>query len=453
MKNELIVRMISSTAAWSGLTSFVVVILIFDGIITSLPSYDLQSRNTLAIQLIFVAEVLICFFCQVIYLKIVKRKFDSNPTVGHIRKFSVLTYYVVSTIQFLIIGLLLVTLIEIEILGQYHTSILLIQILLSLFLSAGISALLAFRFLLWIKHKVDYLILVYTVAAILISINSIFIALFMSLEMQGKPMVIDPSMYWSNMLLTNFNLHQIQSNISFASFIALWIASTLLLRRQRKKWGAIKFYLVISVPLMYYLGVVQLILSSALVQHQILNTMQSYTFNVINSILTKPVGGVLFGIAFWMVGRSVSDKKISDYMKLSAIGIMLLSISNQAAGIYLLPYPPFGLLTISFAGISSYMLYVGIYYSSISLSIDSKLRKTIESSVEEQFKFVSKIGRIQMENEITRRVKLITKRSANILEENTGVRTQLEDNELEEYVKFVVEERERIMERTDSGDK
>jgi hypothetical protein len=36
---------------------------------------------------------------------------------------------------------------------------------------------------------------------------------------------------------------------------------------------------------------------------------------------------------------------------------------------------------------------------------------------------------------------------------NTGVRTQLEDNELEEYVKFVVEERERIMERTDSGDK
>jgi hypothetical protein len=41
-----------------------------------------------------------------------------------------------------------------------------------------------------------------------------------------------------------------------------------------------------------------------------------------------------------------------------------------------------------------------------------------------------------MENEISSRVKLITKRSAKILEENTGVQTQLDDSEVEEYVKF-----------------
>jgi hypothetical protein len=162
----------------------------------------------------------------------------------------------------------------------------------------------------WIKHKVDYLILAYTVVAILISINSIFIAIFLSLEMQGKPVVIDPSMFWSNVLLTYFNLHQIQSNISFASFIALWIASTLLLRRQRKNWGALKFYLVISIPLVYYLGVVQSILSGALVQHHILSTMQGYTFNVINSILTKPVGGILFGVAFWMLDEASVTKRL-----------------------------------------------------------------------------------------------------------------------------------------------
>ena len=125
---------------------------------------------------------------------------------------------------------------------------------------------------------------------------------------------------------------------------------------------------------MYYLGAVQLLLSSALVQHHILSSIQSYTFNVINSILTKLVGGLLFGIAFWMVGRSVSDKKISDYMKLSAIGIMLLSISNQDAGIYLLPYHSFGLPPITFVGISSYLLFVGIYYSSVSISINTTTR-------------------------------------------------------------------------------
>ena len=271
----------------------------------------------------------------------------------------------------------------------------------------------------------------------------------MSLEMQGKPTTIDPSMFYSNYQITGYKLHGIQSNIEFASFIALWVASIFLLRRQRRKWGVIKFYLVISLPLVYYLGAVQLIVSNALVQNHMLSPIQSYTFNVMNSVLTKPVGGLLFGVAFWMVGRSVSDEGIGDYMKLSAIGIMLLSISNQDAGIYLLPYPPFGLPTITFVGLSSYLLFVGIYYSSLSISINTELRKSIESSVEEQFKFVSKIGRSQMDNEIASRVKAITKRSAKLLEENSGIQTQLEDNEIEEYVKFVVTEREKIIKRTD----
>ena len=142
-----------------------------------------------------------------------------------------------------------------------------------------------------------------------------------------------------------------------------------------------------------------------------LSSIQSYTFNVINSIITRPVGGILFGVAFWMIERSLSDNKISDHMKLSAIGIMLLSISNQDAGIYLLPYPPFGLPTITFVGISSYLLFVGIYYSSVSISINTELRRTIESSVEEQFKFVSK-----KISDGESRVKGVTRRLAKVLD-------------------------------------
>ena len=265
--------------------------------------------------------------------------------------------------------------------------------------------------------------------------------------MQGKHPVIQPFVFWTNSQLFNYDIHQIQSNILFASFIALWISSTLLLRRQRKKWGAIKFYIAISVPLVYYLGIIQVIISGILMQYHILNTVDIYSLNVVNSILTKPVGGILFGVAFWMVARSLNDTKISDYMKLSAIGIMLLSISNQDASIYLLPYPPFGLPTITFMGLSSYLLFIGIYYSSISISMNAQLRKTIESSVEEQFKFVSKIGTSQMENEIQNRVKGITKRSAKMLEENSGIQTQLESKDIEEYISLVLQERQKMFRR------
>ena len=162
MKNKRIDRLISNTAVWLGMTGLVVIILIFDGIVTNLPFYDLQNRQALGIQLFFVVEVLICALCQIIYLKIIRRKYDSNPVVGHLRRYSDLTYYAVSIIQYLIIALLLVTLLEFAILSQYHTTILLIQILLSLCLSVGISSLLAFRFLIWIKYRRDYLIIAYT---------------------------------------------------------------------------------------------------------------------------------------------------------------------------------------------------------------------------------------------------------------------------------------------------
>src|SRR6266516_545956 len=112
---------------------------------------------------------------------------------------------------------------------------------------------------------------------------------------------------------------------------------------------------------------------------------------------------------------------------------MLLCISNQDAGLYLLPYPPFGLPTITFVGISSYFFFVWIFYASISVSRKAELRKTIENSGEEQFKFVSKIGRSQMEIEIERRVKGITKRTAEILEENSCVEAPVETREIEEY--------------------
>lgn len=116
-------------------------------------------------------------------------------------------------------------------------------------------------------------------------------------------------------------------------------------------------------------------------------SLQVYTFNIISSIMTRPVGGAILGIAFLIVARSIYDTNVKNYMKFSALGIMLLAISNEDARIYLLPYPPFGLVTISFMGISSYLLLVGIYYSAVSTSINSQIRSIIERSVDKELGF------------------------------------------------------------------
>src|ERR1051325_3088923 len=237
--NGRIINSLSSTSTWSIMTGVLVIILILDGVVTNLPSYNIQSRQSLAAQIFFVAEVLISIVIQLVYLRVIKQKYEVNPTIGHFKKYTDVIHYAVTVTQFAVIALLLAILVEIQTSSQYHSIILLIDILMSLFLSVAISGILAFRFLLWVKNKRDYLIIAYAVAAALISTNSIFIGVFISLEMQGKPAIIQPFVFWSNYQVINYDLHKIQSNILFSSFIALWIASALLLRSQRRKWGAI----------------------------------------------------------------------------------------------------------------------------------------------------------------------------------------------------------------------
>jgi hypothetical protein len=225
------------------------------------------------------------------------------------------------------------------------------------------------------------------------------------------------------------------------------VASVLLLGQVRRKWRTIKFWLLVTIPLVYYFGGFQLIMTYIINQYDVLTQIQIFTFDLINSILTRPIGGVLFGIAFWTVARSIRNENIRYSMKLSAFGIMLISISNVDNGIFMLPYPPFGLLTLTFLGISSYLLFVGIYNSAISVSLDHKIRSSIHNSVENELKFVSNIGSSEMQQQIENKVKTSTKKLYRELEENSGIEVSLKKEEIDEYIRVVLEEKQRMSER------
>jgi hypothetical protein len=155
---------------------------------------------------------------------------------------------------------------------------------------------------------------------------------------------------------------------------------------------------------------------------------------------SKPAGGVLFGIAFWSIARSVKRSAVRDYMFISAYGIMLLFTSNQAAVLITAPYPPFGLVTISFMGLSSYLILVGVYSSAISVAQDVNLRKSIRKTVEQHSNLLDNIGTSQMEQEIHRRVIKITKEKLNEMTEETGVQSSVTEDEMKQYMDNVLKE-------------
>jgi hypothetical protein len=447
MTTQDTIRLHSKTTTASILTTIVVILLIFDGIIPNLPNYDLETQNSFQIHLFFVVEVFACVICQVLYLQIIKTRYILSPNVGNFRKNANITHLCVSAIQYTIIALLIFIVLQLQVSHHYNSLAVSIATLLSLFLSVGLTSILVFRFIVWLKYGRDRIVVAYAIAMIMITVSSLFLAIFISLEMRHNQSIIDSSrIAVSTANITNFSFKEFQPYISAASFVSLWIASVLLLSHARRKWGTIKFWLLVTAPLAYYFGAFQLILSFVFNQYSILNPIQNYTFDLINSILTRPIGGVVFGIAFWTIARSVKDMNIKYYMKLSAFGIMLLSISNVDTGLFMLPYPPFGLPTLSFLGISSYLLLIGIYNSAISISLDHKVRSSIQKSIEEELKFVSKIGSSQMQQQIENKVKTTTKKLSKELEENSGIKASLEMNDIEEYIKLVMKEKQKMSE-------
>ncbi len=104
------------------------------------------------------------------------------------------------------------------------------------------------------------------------------------------------------------------------------------------------------------------------------------------------------------------------------------------------PYPPFGLAAVSFLGVSSYLLIVGIYSSAISVSLDAELRKSIRRSVKEHSKFLDSIGSAQMDQGIQEIVLKMTKEYSDQMAEDTGVKSSVTEDEMKQYVDKVMEE-------------
>src|SRR5262249_54830575 len=152
------------------------------------------------------------------------------------------------------------------------------------------------------------------------------------------------------------------------------------------------------------------------------NLTGSVSFSIIYTILfssSKPIGGLLFAAAFWSMARRIGIRQLRDYMIISAYGLALIFGSQQAIILANKPYPPFGLATISFLGLASYLMLMGIYSSAVSVSEDSKLRNLIRKFAITELRLLDSIGTAQMEREIEKRVMALAKRNQDILAEET----------------------------------
>ena len=165
--------------------------------------------------------------------------------------------------------------------------------------------------------------------------------------------------------------------------------------------------------------------------------------NILVVSMSSIVAGIIFGAAFLSIARTLRrGTAIRDYLILAAYGMLIFYIAGSAT-VSQAAYPPFGLVSTAFTGLSTYLIYVGLYSSAVTLSQDLTLRKTIRKSVMEQSKLLDSIGTAQMERELQTSILTIAKKTSDEMKENSGIEASLSEDDIRDYMSLVIKELKR----------
>jgi len=390
---------------------------------------------------IFVGLGIFCIFSQLIILNFVSKRVGKSFLFHNRRHIGVINKAIV-TIQVGIIALLVAVLLEASLTFSYHT-ILIKAIIMSSFLTASaLTGILSWQFIIWIKSNKNRLILPYLVASLFISASTIAGVVYFLDQLFYRPDVIYPKTYGdflTHVEIGNSSLVYIYTVTSAIAFVLLWVGTVFLLQSYRRKLGRWKYWILMFIPLLYFLSQFQPV---------VLNFLLSYVsndptlFNLVYVIMvdvSRPVGGVLFGLAFILVAHKLQNQEVKGYLVISGIGFLLLLISYEGQALITAPFPPLGLLSGSYFGLASYLIFIGLYSSAVSISQDSRLRASIRRSVESEVRFIGSIGEAEMDNRILDKV-LTTTKKFKAMPEETGISSSLSDKEIKEYIEEVLAE-------------
>jgi hypothetical protein len=348
----------------------------------------------------------------------------------------------VSVVQYVLAANVILVIIQILTISQYSTLSLTFVAYVSNFLTAILLATFAIRFVSWYRNKKNSLgILLFALAFLILAVSEVVAGIGSAYLLSLKDQVITPA---SKIEYRNFPegsflniFFSYYSYVDYASFLLTMVASALLLYHYSKKSKRPKIILIIALPIFGYTAT---ILDSLNIYDT--DTNPSFFDYYIFQSLMSISGGILFAFSFWFISRGLPDTSVKTFLKITAFGFILLYLSNHT-DVNQAAYPPYGINALSLLPLSSYFVLFGLYASGLSLSQDITLRQHLRSMAKNDNNLLSSIGTAQMEREVNRAIgelKEVADEQEKELAEKTGIETPVPENEIEDYLKQVIEE-------------
>ncbi len=411
---------------------------------TFIKTYDLVNKFFLTIQNKIILFSLISSII-LIFQYFIFRYLNRILTIQLTKTQNSSLYSKISIFSILMLGFLFSLLIYQQLFNSYYnTSIIILIIILTYGVASFFILKLSISFFSWYKSTSNIIIFLYFVSMSLIVFNLIMTASITTVKVNERPNEIREFVGGSmdisvGRYLLLDTIYKISSIMSFGS---LWITTVILLNRYKNNLLHTLIYVtIISLPLIFYLisSFYELIFGKLLVSFLMTDPITISIILTIFLTLSKPIGGLTFGLAFWQAAKTIGyEKTIKTYMIISGWGILLLFGTNQAVSQVLAPYPPFGIATITVLISASYMILIGIYNSARLVSVNTQLRKAIRKHTLES-NLLESIGQAEMESEIRRTVNSIV-HDNDIEKTSTGTNLEFDKEELRKYIDEVITE-------------
>jgi hypothetical protein len=307
--------------------------------------------------------------------------------------------------------------------------------------SSFVLALLAYRFLIWLRAYRNHVILSYVIASSLLSLTvALTMANVIYMLASQIPIISRNSAHILAYVVTNPYFEATFLYVSIISFMSIWLASLFLFREYYAQTKRYRYLLLSCVPLFYFLTQFQPFLIQLFAEYRLADPT---AFGILYSLFisySKPIGGIFFGLAFFVVAGKVRITPLKDYLVLAGLGLIFFFTTNQAIVLNNLTYPPFGVASSSLLGLASFLVFLGIYGSALSFAQDTSIRRQVRSSVSHELRLMDRIGMSEVQEQVSRRVSIITKNLTKEMEVETGIGTSLNEDEVQNYISEVIDE-------------
>jgi hypothetical protein len=353
-------------------------------------------------------------------------------------------YTATKAVQYALGAMVIFVILQIFLESYYSTVVLLTVIVCSYALSIGVLAVFIRRILTWLSFRRNATIFVlFLVVSGSITANALITMISVSLGLEHRPG--ETRLLLGGSLDVGKGRYYVIDDLYLISyvilFISVWAASAVLLSYHARKLGRMKYWIITAIPLIFFLMQFPLLFAKVLFPEVSINQFMVVALATSIASLGKPIGGLMLAVGFWTMGRTIKkDIPVRHYLVVAGFGVLLLFTSNQAILMSVLPYPPFGLSTITVMGFSAYLLVFGIVTSSVSASLDSDLRNSIKQLARSKLKLIDSIMTAQMAKEIEDKVKEVAKLQLVEMENKGGVPPSLDEKAAQEYLKEVIKE-------------